>query len=219
MSDEDHVDDNKIDELYLLSDVSEIDSPISDILYTDDLHGAKCCGQGCGGLRPEYYGEPVDIPYDRTPSLPMDGAPMATPVRRDLFVYLNPHLDGHIIGRCYILNTNETIEDFVTVYTPVKKSLFFRGEYGCKYNICRYCNLPNMEHTSDDSAPQYVNRHQMCGRHAYQIDGHCGFLITKWLSEQIDWTRFPEIELYPYPVIDKPLDGRRFFDDPDWDAM
>jgi len=45
--------------------------------------------------------------------------------------------------------------------------------------------------------------------------GGCG----QELVDRIDCNRFPDINRYPYPVFNRPIDGRRLPGEPDRDAL
>ncbi|MCB9844672.1 MAG: hypothetical protein H6811_01615 [Phycisphaeraceae bacterium] len=140
-------------------------------------------------------------------------------VRSDLWRLLQPHLAHYVLGRCVHVGLGEVIRGYSTVYTPIEYSTYTRGERGAKYYVCKHCGLPHLEADGTESLLQYFIRGHLRGRHAAQVGCHGTFIITPWLRDQIDWSQFPDIELGVYPVLDRPLDGRRFPGDPDWDAM
>jgi hypothetical protein len=130
-------------------------------------------------------------------------------VRRDLFEALSPHLAGAVVGTCVMKETGREVAEYISVYTMVRHTVFMRGK-GCEYDICRWCRLPKLHSGGAASTLDYFDRRQLSARHAYQLEGHCGFLISPWLRDRIDWNQFKDIELYAYPVVDEPLDGMDF---------
>jgi hypothetical protein len=179
--------------------------------WLQEVSSERTCGVGCGSLRPEYYGESVDILFTKLPSEAISASPLAEALKSSLFALLEPHLRHYVVGRCIHSKTRSVMEDYVSVYTPAYASIYMRGGRGSKYRICQYCKLPHLKGDGTASQVRYILRSQLIGnRHAYQLLGHDYIMITPWLRDQIDWSPYPEIEFLPYPILDEPLDGMDF---------
>lgn len=196
-----------INRLFFLEDLDDTD----DIMVDDDWHWStlqdkRCCGRGCGSLRPIAYPQPVTIPLKHIPTCAAIGhAPLATIVRSDLLKLLLPHTPPLVIGSCTV--DLKPIDEYVTAYARVDDALFLRGPYGCGYRQCRWCNYLYLNGDSSEAPVQYITTDQLSGFHAYMLGSHGSFVITRALKEAIDWSEFPSIDFYEYPVLDEPLDG------------
>jgi len=83
--------------------------------------------------------------------------------------------------------------------------------------VCKVCGT--VRSAGSSRPPDYVLSHQLDDRWAYPKYISGPLLLTQELVDQIDWSRFPDARLYPYPVFDRPIDGQRLPGDPDWDAL
>jgi hypothetical protein len=121
-----------------------------------------------------------------------------------------------VIGVCFDDDTGRTYEDYVTVYTPIPFGAYLRGRPEDKYKFCPHCGAHDV-FSVDPNIREYFARSTLAPwRDAYQEHTHGTFVITSKLRDQIDWSRFPEISFYEYPLIDEPIDGRTLAGDPDY---
>jgi hypothetical protein len=63
----------------------------------------------------------------------------------------------------------------------------------------------------------YILSRELSKDHLYH-DSICCLYVDEWLASTVDWGRFKDLELYPFPVLDKPLDGFQLPGDPDWSS-
>jgi hypothetical protein len=182
-----------------------------------DDNGSECCGRGCGSVVPRLYGKPVDIPFVRRPSGPLIRCPMAAIVRRDLFEAISPCLREHVLGVCVERESRTVYDEYLTVYTPVPHGAYLRGRRQDRYGYCRHCGTHRLQGVGYEGDFIYFARSTLQPwRDAYQVGTHSTFVITSKLRDQIDWSQFPEINFYEYPLIDEPIDGRTLAGDPDY---
>lgn len=196
-------------------DIDPEDPVASDKWYEDAYEGDLRCSWDCAGIHPRNYGIPVHVPLDREPRRAIAPAPFALIVRRDLFEVLRPHLTDYVLGTCFIEKTGRVLDNWVTVYTPMLHSVMLRGGINAKYFVCPTCGYYWPESDGSSSQVEYIVRSHLRDRNAVQSIECRSFMVTPWLASRIDWSPFKHLEFYPYPVLDRPIDGRHFPGDPE----
>lgn len=133
-------------------------------------------------------------------------------MRRDLYQMLRPHMGNHFaIGRCFD-GAGEEIKTHVTCYTNYH--VVIRGGPESEYKSCPECG--SIYYLPRGDVDPYVLRKDLTGQQVY----HNSFslvLVTQELANSLDWKPFKDIELFPLPIRDVPLDGRQLpGDPPEW---
>jgi len=199
----------------------DLEENVQDWDWVDRMKDAGLgCGDGCGSVHPSYFPRPVDVQVQRCPRKTYVPKVFANLFRKDFFELVSPHLRGAVVGRCIkVSHGKRTVcEDHVSCYSDRAESrLVLRGGPGSRYETCDVCGRDRSSGSTKE--PRYILSHQLDGRLAYQEGVSGTFLLTQQLVDEIDWTRFPDLSLYPYPVFDRPIDGQRLPGDPDWDAL
>lgn len=199
-----------MDVLYYLDWDGSVDPPIVNYDWFRNVRrGKNKMRCRCGAVRPESYGQPVNTPIDNMPQEPTYPSPMALIIRRDLLDVISPHLEGHVVGSCVWAQSGEAIPEFATVYTVAPKSVYLRGDAKTTYRICEQCGMPRLGSDPRSNQPLYIARSQLSGRQAYQMTVFDSIVVSGDLRQRIAEAGFAG-EWHPYPVYDKPIDGRSF---------
>jgi len=104
----------------------------------------------------------------------------------------------------------------VTLNFPPEMALTLRGGHGSRakgaYRVCEVCG-DRVASLAMLNKPIHVLRSEIpAGREVFNADG-IFLTITDRLSEQLDFTPFPDIRLQPIGVFDTPVEPVPEFDD------
>lgn len=209
-------DEGVISDLFYLELNESMDSPIDEEWGHEMRMGMrkKLCARGCSRVRRRWYGLEVSPVFSRESSLAIINMPAVIVLRRDLAGIIRQHLTKHAIwSKCRIGKDRVEYYDYLALYVPIEHGVFLRGGYESKYEICETCGCPRLLPDGTESQVEYISRYQLAAENAYMLEGNSGVLVTRLLADQIDWGKRYEIDLYPYPVMDEPLDHTVFYVD------
>lgn len=195
-----------IDRIHILQPTQEGTPLVDPNWYRKALFSRRCCGRGCGSVRPEHHGCAIDVPLSHIDDYDVEPAPMALIVHLDLFDLVRHHLAPHVVGRCIEAESKAVIATFVTVYTLPRHSPYYRSASSFGYRVCKWCGTPRVRRMEDQL---YFTRNQLGQRDAWQIGNHGLLAVSSSLRDSIDWSRFPRIQLNEVLVHDRPLPGDR----------
>lgn len=164
------------------------------------------CDDGCGSVRPRFYGDPIDIELRKEPSATFLACHLALIMKRSLFDILSPYLEGSIRGACY-LRSGDLCANYVTLYTPVDLCPIRRSSAGCRYKVCPGCGKISLRFKGSKKPHEYFTSDSIRSQRVYQLNVHCGLILTPDLVHLIDKNEFSDVLHYPIAVIDEPIDG------------
>lgn len=130
----------------------------------------------------------------------------------DFINQIRTKMDGFVFGKCY-LPDKTLVEEYVTCYS--KDVIVIRGAYGSKYIQCVDCKS-----IVSAKEPIYVLERYLTGASVYQ-DAIQGLYIDGNLAMELDFSPWPDLELEPIPIRDKPVDKQKLIcdpDNPDWEV-
>jgi len=136
-------------------------------------------------------------------------------LKRPFFDLLAPHMPGVVTGEVRF-GDGRVQRDSVTLNFPPEMELTLRGGHGSRakgaYRVCELCG-ERVASLAMLNKPIHVLRNEIPpGREVFNADGT--FLtITERLSEELDFTPFPDIRLQPIGVFDTPVEPVPEFDD------
>lgn len=139
----------------------------------------------------------------------------ASAVREELINILQGNLSGCYIGKCVNTSVGEECRGYVSCSAAPCESmrLVLRGGPRSQYYPCEACGFVRMGYIEGRG---YYLKHQFePGRHVYPMG--FTFLVTEEFAKGVDWSRFPDIQLFKYQVLDRPRDGQQLPGDPEWD--
>lgn len=150
-----------------------------------DEEEPRTCGMGCGSVRPEFYGEPIDIKVTHTPTGHIQFAPMALIISEQLAEIVRPHLKGTVYGRCIDAKTDDALDTHMTVYTPIDQCTETRGDAKTVYRTCPTCGKVIISRMFG-SQRRHVNAKTVpAGCVAIQHGGHGSIFVSDRLVEPV----------------------------------
>lgn len=191
---------------YLQWDSSRKSCEADDFWKSEYVTARKCPrGNGCGGIRPRYYGESMIVPLTRRPSMSLGGTYLCGVVHNRLLTAVQQYMVSAVYGWCVVGKSAKRSDEFSTYYSPMSQSLHVLYGPHTRPQRCRVCgNTIYPQGTVGDVG--YVLRQHIRGRHAHVEGGNGSMLITPWLAKRIDiWMLCKDIQLIEYPVLDEPL--------------
>ena len=128
---------------------------------------------------------------------------------------LAPYMPGVITGEVRF-GDGRVQRNSVTLNFPPEMALTLRGGHGSRakgaYRVCEVCG-DRVASLAMLNKPIHVLRSEIpAGREVFNADG-VFLTITDRLSEQLDFTPFPDIRLQPIGVFDTPVEPVPEFDD------
>lgn len=142
------------------------------------LRDPRCCGLGCGGVRPQFWGTAVNIEVVREPRGCLQVAPMANVLSSELARSLRPVLHSAVFGNCTIANSGTVLESHVSVYTPSSKAAILVGPPGTRYRYCKWCGLQHITRQIADMSKLELVIGARAFKGAIQVLGHYGFAVN-----------------------------------------
>jgi len=121
---------------------------------------------------------------------------------RDFIDQIRDHLADFALGRCFDPQGN-LIEEYVTCYS--RDYFVTRGNKKSQYRTCPSCDT-----TYNDGweGRQYVLRSYLTDAQVY-MDVFCSMFLDEDLALQLDFSAWPDLELDPIAIRDKPIDGQQ----------
>jgi hypothetical protein len=123
-------------------------------------------------------------------------------IRADLRNQLSRYMQRFVFGRCFDAN-GARLGDYSTHYTD--SFILIRGSRDSKYYPCAECGSVG----SLWEEPAYVVRSELGAGPVYNDDG-CTLYVSEELVTCVDWSRFADIELFPFEIRNEAIDGREF---------
>ena len=170
----------------------------------------------CNKLDRTIFPNPIDVVIKKVPETKIICSAVfgcvATIYHIDFINQIRSKMDGFVFGKCY-LPDKTLVKDYVTCYS--KDVIVIRGAYGREYFQCADCK--SIVSAKD---PVYVLERYLTGASVYQ-DAIQGLYIDEDLAMELDFSSWPDAELEPVPIRDKPVDKLRLICDPknpDWEV-
>ena len=132
-------------------------------------------------------------------------------IHKRLLDRLGEYLTGFALGGVYNAD-GAKMDGFSTFYSG--HAIIVRGSADSEVKQCPICGAIFYPRKGDP----YVLSHQLGDEHVYQ-DEICCTYVDEWLAARVDWSKFRDIQLVPYPIRDHPEDGLRLPGDPDWSEI
>lgn len=188
--------------------------PDLDWLRSTFIPTMKC--PECNRVDRSHFPSPLNVCLERDPGV--DGSRLTGHISRTsitiyhlaLIEQLRPYLSDYVLGTCR-LQSGKVIDQYVTCYK--KDFTIFRGNKIANYYTCKSCPLISLN--TAGQRRQYVLRKDLTDARVYQ-NASTWLYLDKELAAGIDWSAWPDAELYDVEVIDKPFDKYRLPGDPDW---
>lgn len=188
---------------------------LTDYQWVKESHNHTLCKK-CHKVLPHVYPRPVDVrlrqlPKKRTVDRTDRGG--IGVMRRELHELLAGHMESFAFGRCLDLQ-GDVIDSHVSFYT--NHHIVVRGGPKSKYEPCNECGSMFYLFEGRKPHPYVLRRYLTPGRHVYH-DYFPATFVTRELADSITWALFKDIELFPVPERDTPLDGMVLpGDPPEW---
>lgn len=157
------------------------------------------CPPPCGALLPERCPQPVDVLFDKPPKSGIFSAPLVHVLHRSIFDLVEPHLIGHVAGRC-VLGGGRVIEEFVTLYALPGKGVSWGGvkPESSRQTPCTACGT---QYATVWEGQSGVRAASLMGRRA-ALSGRSGSLIADAeLAARIYALRLPNVDRRSVKVI------------------
>lgn len=184
----------------------DIEDCIDDRWFASAMKSAQCCGEGCGGVREQYFGTPITVELRSAPSGFYVPAPMASVFRRDLVECLRWSLCNPVIGKCVDAKSGNVMDEWVTVYTPTRWALQLTRATAVRVRRCRYCGSVRAS-AKQAYSPPCVDGMDWYWREAAQVRGHSAFVVSPQLLPRIRQLRLKKLVIIRYEVL--PADGTK----------
>lgn len=186
-------------------------------------HWRRILCEKCRRFLPDAERAPITVQLSEQPLGlgGLVGGARVSVFHRDLFRQLEEHVgERHVAGPVVRADGREW-PDYVSCYTT--HPVYLRGarptttvfQRIARSYICAQCGWA---HTLYAEPPRYLLSWMLDGRLMYQ-EATGSMFIEERVVDSIDWTLFPDAELEPILVLDRPLDGLRMPDEPDWSAL
>lgn len=188
---------------YLECKDDDIADCIDERWFDDAMKSRHCCGEGCGGVREQYYGMPISVVLKSPPAGFFAPAPMASVFRRDLVECLRWDLCNPVIGPCIDARSGDVMDEWVSVYTPTRWALQLTRHDPGRKQRCRHCGSVRVAPKRGYSAP-CVNDTDWHWRRSAQVRGHSTFVVSPHLLPSIRRLRLKRLSIIRYEVIAAP---------------
>ena len=199
-----------MDAMHYIDCNTETPAPIDDQCWYRLRSRKISCLAPCSSLLPKHYGTAMEVNLRFVPPYAACPAPAVAYLRSDVFEILRPHLEGAVIGPCYLLGRDSSrtlTTEAVSCYTLVQHTVEILGGPGIKYAVCQTCGLRKINSAGSRG---YLLSSQVRGRAVVQSNSHGGFLVNDDLRDQIAALNLPRTDFGTYSVRDKPLPGDAF---------
>lgn len=180
--------------------------------------------RGCRSIVSDWYPKSVDAELTDEVGLGLWICCDVTVIHAELWIQILRHCPSAVVGRVFrgAGESKKLAHEYVTVLFPPSEMVRVRGSWNNRaYNtepshrVCQRCGRQRYFAVND---PHLVRSQIPSGRLVF-ADWCNRLVIKKSLADVLDWSLFPDRELQPLPVFERPLDGLRLLDDPDWDAL
>lgn len=200
--------------LYELAEAKEGWSFLADKRWAEaHAYGKTNCPE-CGWVYFHLHRQPIHAKMDQIPrrrSIGLISFMALGIIHARLLDVLSKHMDDFAFGDVYN-ERDEVVRDYRTFYSSTY--IEPRGQSGSTWRTCPGCSRVMYSWKGEP----YVLSKDLDDRHVYH-DVICSVYVDEYLASAIDWRKFKDLKLVPFPVLDRPLDGLRLPGDPDWDAM
>lgn len=162
---------------------------------------------------------PIDVEVYRRPKGCCDVAD-ANPrlLCRSLYELLRPHLRNILVGKCFVANPSTPVQDsgYVTICSPPIRCIEAHRGLNCRHVQCSDCGrFFNRVGWADGG----IVRSELDDRRVYQSHEGRVFVDDALVEELSLREKFPDLRLYRYDILDKPLDGDTLRGDPGWTGV
>ena len=157
------------------------------------------CPPPCGALMPQRCPEPVDVPFDKLPRSGLFSAPLVSVLHRKIFEVIEPHLIGHVAGKCTFVD-GRVIEEFVTLYALPGKGVSWGGvkPESSRQTPCTACGT---QYATVWEGQSGVRAASLMGRRA-ALSGRSGSLVADIeLAERIYTLGLPNVDRRSVKII------------------
>lgn len=158
----------------------------------------------CHNVLHSYWPKPCNVELYEDPNYQISGSIWwigLSIFHKDFLVQIKRHLEQFVMGECFDEH-GKKYEYYLTCYT--NSYIVIRGNKESKYNICEKCGLveQNGWHGKQYTLSQYLSDAMV------YMDVGGSMYIDEMLAHTIDFSAWPDVELKPIAVYDKPRDGR-----------
>jgi len=123
---------------------------------------------------------------------------------------IDKYLTDFTLGKC-LTSKGDVIDEYITCYG--KDYIIVRGDKTNQYRICGTCNMIS---SGGWNGPRYILRSYLKDYYIYQSSFGSVFLVED-LASRLDFSPWPDAELKPIAVRDKPIDGQILPIDPGYE--
>lgn len=143
----------------------------------------------------------VDVPFDRMPDSPILYAPLVEIVHISIYALIEPHLRGHVAGRCLYAESGIVMAEYVTLYALPGSGVFLDGqtEQATRHVKCPECGTLYSTNTDGRYA---VHAKDVAEVRASLLNRHDALIVDAEILSRVRALDFRGLRARRMPIIE-----------------